>query len=175
MGGRWDGPPAAWSGRNGAERLVRTAFVLLVALALASAACGSSTSHSTSTSSPAVSGSASAGGNGKLDPAVSMPKGFPSDFPVYPGARLTSAGEVTLNGQMTWGVQWETLQSVDSVQGFYSRTLDEGDWTITFNGSSKGAFSVIFSRRSNSKIAGILTVESESNVTHIQLALGVPG
>lgn len=104
-----------------------------------------------------------------------MPKGFPSDFPVYPGARLTSAGEVALNGQMTWSVQWETLQSVDSVQGFYSRTLDEGDWTITFNGSSKGVLSLIFSRRSNNKVAGILTAELESNVTHIQLALGVPG
>ena len=143
-------------------------FVLLMGCA-----CGSSTtSSSASPASPSVSGVA---GSGKLDPAVSMPNGFPSDFPVYPGSRLTVAGQVTANGQTTWGLQWETLDSVDAVQAFYMKRLNEGDWTLTYNGSSNGSFSAIFSRKSNRKDAGILTVELESDVTHIALAFGVNG
>jgi hypothetical protein len=104
-----------------------------------------------------------------------MPSAFPSDFPVYPGARLTQASEVTNNGQTTWGMQWETLDGVDAVQGFYVRKLNSGDWTISYNGSSGGNFSAIFSRRSNQKDAGILAVELESDVTRITLAFGVNG
>ncbi|TMD92767.1 MAG: hypothetical protein E6I73_01655 [Chloroflexi bacterium] len=112
---------------------------------------------------------------GKLDGAVTMPNGFPSDFPVYPGSRLTAARQVLANGQTTWGVVWETLDGVDQVQNFYVNKLSDGDWMLTYNGSGSGTFSAIISRKSNQKDAGILTVESESNVTHIALALGVPG
>src|SRR5438445_238056 len=94
---------------------------------------------------------------------------------VYAGARITAAKQVLANGQATWGVVWETLDSVDQVQSFYVSKLNEGDWTLTYNGSSTGTFSAIVSRRSNQKDAGILTVESESKVTHIALALGLPG
>ncbi len=155
---------------NASIRTSMAVLVVLVAVVVVGSACGSSTSNPTAKSTPPASG-----GPGKLGPAVSMPRGFPSDFPVYPGARLTSAGQVNLNGQMTWGVQWETLDSVDSVQSFYTSKLNQGDWTIKYNGSSNGIVSVIFTRRSNDKQAGILTVESQSNVTHISLALGMPG
>ena len=64
---------------------------------------------------------------------------------------------------------------MDQVQNFYVNKLSDGDWMLTYNGSASGTFSAIISRKSNQKDAGILTVESESNVTHIALALGVPG
>jgi len=150
--------------------LMRVALVLLVGVAVVCSACGES---ATSNGSPGT--SSSARGTGKLDPAVAMPKGFPSDFPIYPGARLTQASQVTNNGQTTWGVQWETLDGVDAVQGFYVKKLNEGDWTITYNGSSGGNFSAIFSRKSNQKDAGILAVELESDVTRITLAFGENG
>jgi hypothetical protein len=137
-------------------------------------ACGSATTPTAqSKESPAVSGSASTGGPGKLDPAVSMPSGFPSDFPVYPHSRLTTATQVAANGQITWGLQWETLDSADSVQSFYTTKLNQGDWTVAYNGSASGGFSVIVSRKSNSKDAGILTVDVESGVTHISLGMGL--
>jgi hypothetical protein len=147
---------------------MRTTLVLLVATAVICSACGDAT--------PASKGSAgassSAGGNGKLDPAVAMPSGFPSDFPIYPGARLTQASQLTNNGQTTWGMQWETLDGVDAVQGFYVKRLNSGDWTITYNGASGGNFSAILSRKSNQKDAGILAVELESDLTKITLAFG---
>jgi hypothetical protein len=146
---------------------MRTALVLMVATAVICSACGeATTSKSSATASSATPGS------GKLDSAVAMPNGFPSDFPIYPGARLTQAGQITNNGQTTWGMQWETLAGVDAVQGFYVKRLNSGDWTITFNGSSGGNFSAIFNRRSNQKDAGILAVELESEVTRITLAFG---
>jgi len=148
---------------------MRTALVLLAATALMCSACGGTTSASKGSAGV----SSSAREAGKLDPAVPMPRGFPSDFPIYPGARLTQASEVTNNGQSTWGMQWETLDGVDAVQGFYVKRLNSGDWTITYNGSSSGNFSAIFSRKSNQKDAGILAVELESDVTRITLAFGV--
>jgi hypothetical protein len=101
-----------------------------------------------------------------------MPKDFPSDFPVYPGARLTVANEATANGHPTWGMEWETLDNLAAVQGFYVSKLSHGDWTLPFSSSGNGTYSAILMRKSNSKDAGLLTVEVESAVTHIRLELG---
>ncbi len=150
---------------------MRTALGLMVATAVICSACGEATTASKGSASV----SSATPGSGKLDPAVAMPSGFPSDFPIYSGARLTQASQVTNNGQTTWGMQWETLDGVDAVQGFYVKRLNSGDWTITYNGSGGGKFSAIFNRRSNQKDAGILAVELESDVTRITLAFGVNG
>jgi hypothetical protein len=151
--------------------MMRTALVLTVATAVMCSACGEGPTASKGSASV----SSATPGSGKLDPAVAMPSGFPSDFPIYPGARLTQASQVTNNGQTTWGMQWETLDGVDAVQGFYVKRLNSGDWTITYKGSSGGNFSAIFSRRSNQKDAGILAVELESDLTKITLAFGENG
>lgn len=148
------------------------AIIFACALMVGSGCGGAATSSSHSKASPVVSG-AIATGTGPLDPAVSMPSGFPSDFPIYPGARLTAANQVTVNGQASWGMQWETQDSVDQVRSFYASRLNGGDWTITYNGSTNGAFSAIFARKSNSNEAGILGVEPQSGVTHITLAFGM--
>ena len=148
-------------------------FVVMVALVIGSACGSAATPTAQSRQSAAVSASPGAAGTGKLDPAVSMPGGFPSDFPVYPHARLTTATQAAATGQTTWALQWETLDTVDSVQTFYSSKLKQGDWTVAYNGSGSGGFSVIISRKSNSKDAGILTVDLESGVTHISLGMGL--
>ena len=147
---------------------MRIALVLMAATAVMCSACG----EAPPTSTGPASASSGARGSGKLDPAVATPSGFPSDFPIYPGARLTQASQLTNNGRTTWGMQWETLDGVDAVQGFYVNRLNSGDWTITYNGSSGGNFSAIFNRRSNQKDAGILAVELEAEVTRITLAFG---
>src|ERR1700687_1310053 len=138
----------------------------LVTVLLLGPACGATT---TSSQSPMGSSTTD---NGKLDPAVAMPNGFPSDFPVYPGARLIRANHVTSNGQTTWGTEWETVDNLAAVHSFYMSRLNQGDWTISFNSSGSGGYSAIFTRKSNPKDAGLLTVEVESNVTHIRLGFG---
>jgi hypothetical protein len=154
---------------------LRGLIVLIAMVAVIGSACGGKAASSGTTSSSRVISisSPAAHGNGKLDPAVQMPARFPSDFPVYPGARLTQASEVTANGQTTYGMQWETLDGVETVGGFYAEKLSQGDWMLTYNGSANAVFSAIFSRKSNQKDAGILGVELANGVTHVTAALGV--
>jgi hypothetical protein len=151
----------------------RLPVALFFAVALgAGSACGGS--NNTATSSPQVSSSASgspSSGSPKLDPAVAMPNGFPADVPIYPGARLTAGATFTANGQTTWGMEWETLDTVDKVQAFDSSKLSQGDWNISFSGTASGAFSAVFNRKSNSKFAGLLAADTSSGVTKITLSL----
>src|SRR6267378_1996070 len=170
--------PADWSGLRDTCNVTassRELIVLIAMIAIVSFACGGKTASSGSASSSRVISisSPAAHGNGKLDPAVQMPAKFPSDFPVYPGARLTQASEVTANGQTTYGMVWETLDGVETVGGFYAEKLNKGDWMLTYNGSANAVFSAIFSRKSNQKDAGILGVELVNGVTHVTAALGV--
>ncbi len=100
-----------------------------------------------------------------------MPAGFPADVPVYTGARLTSAASFTSNGQSTWGMEWETFDSVDKVNAFYAARLNQGDWAVTFSGPANGGFTAIFTRKSNPKVEGILGLDGSSGLTKISLAL----
>ena len=100
-----------------------------------------------------------------------MPKGFPADVPIYPGARLTAGATFSANGQTTWGMEWETLDGLDKVKAFYSSKLSQGDWNIQFSGSANNSFSAIFNRKSSAKFAGILGADASSGVTKISLSL----
>lgn len=102
--------------------------------------------------------------------SVALPSSFPSDFPIYPGARLTLANQATANGQTTWGLEWETPDNPAAVQTFYVSKLNQGDWTISSNSPAGAGYAAIFTRKSNPKDAGLLTIEVESSVTHITLA-----
>jgi hypothetical protein len=108
---------------------------------------------------------------GPLDAAVPTPAGFPADVPVYTGARLTAGAAFSANGVTTWGMEWETLDSVDKVKAFYTSKLGQGDWTVQFTGAGTGTFAATFSRRSNSKFAGILGADGSSGVTKISMSL----
>lgn len=152
----------------------RVALVVVTVFVLAlGPACGATTTSST-TSTPSAAGNSStpSPANGQLDPAVATPNGFPSDFPVYPGSRLIHASHVITNAQTSWGMEWETVDGAAAVQTFYMSKLNQGDWTLPYSSSDNGAYSAIFTRKSNSKDAGLLTVEIESNVTHIRLGFG---
>lgn len=153
---------------------IRSRVIVGVILGLALTvgfACGASTSTSSSTSHSSPQASSSPTSGGGLDPKVSMPSGFPSDFPIYPGARLTSAGSFTSSGTTNWGVLWETADGADKVSAFYTTKLNQGDLMISFSGSANGTFTAIFNRKSNSKVAGLLGVDASRGFTIISLAL----
>jgi len=154
------------------KSLVRLFVAFLVALVLA--ACGGSPSTagggSPSASSSAKT-SASPTASSKLDPEVPMPKGFPSDVPIYPGARLTAAASFSGSGQTTWGMEWETLDGLDKVKTFYSNKLSQGDWNIQFSSSDSNSFSAVFNRKSNANLPGIVGADASSGVTKISMSL----
>ena len=151
---------------------------------ITAAACGGSASGSGSagTNSSNSGGSKNSGGSGgsvnvggsvNLDPSVPMPKGFPTDFPVYSGARLTEAANFAASGGVsTFEMVWETKDSTDKVKTFYDDKLANGDWTITFSGSSNGSFSWTFARKSNDKASGILAVDDTSKQGITTITLG---
>ena len=146
----------------------RAAAILCIAVLGTGAACGgASTSSAASGSRQASSPKATP----KLDPAVSIPSGFPADVPIYPGARLTAAASFTGTGQTTWGMNWETSDSVAKVQAFYASKLSQGDWNISFSGNTGASFSASFNRKSNSKFGGILSADGSSGVTRISMSL----
>jgi hypothetical protein len=151
--------------------LTRSVLVVIFCAVLAGSACAlTPTSNSLSSGTPAAS-SSRAGGGVNLDPEVPMPGTFPSDMPIYSGARLTSAINFGSNGTTTWGMEWETVDGVDKVQTFYTARLAEGDWSLSFPTSADGAFSATFNRKSNSKVGGILGINASSGITKISLAL----
>jgi hypothetical protein len=147
------------------------ALILMVVLVGASA-CRLPGSSSGSTASSTRQASVTPSPVGPLDAAVPTPAAFPADVPVYPGARLTAGAAFSANGVTTWGMEWETLDSVDKVKAFYTSKLSQGDWTVQFTGSANGQFSATFSRKSNSKFAGILGADGSSGVTKISMSLG---
>jgi hypothetical protein len=147
-----------------------TALFLMVILVAASA-CRIPGSSAGSTPQAASSSRVASSPAGSLDVAVPTPAGFPADVPVYPGARLTAGAAFSANGVTTWGMEWETIDAVDKVKAFYTSKLAQGDWTIQFSGGANGTFSATFSRKSNSKFAGILGADGTSGVTKISMSL----
>jgi hypothetical protein len=144
-----------------------------VTLVLAAATACQSPQSSAPPAQPTVTGVAASGGqgSGKLDPEVAMPSGFPTDVPIYPGSRLTAGATFSSSGQTTWGMEWETLDTVDKVQAFFTNKFKQGDWTISFSGTSNGSFSAVFARKSNSKYGGLVGAGSANGVTTITLSL----
>lgn len=167
------------------------ALIFTIALPFG-AACGSSStptaaSHNSSGSSDtkaksgssdssASSGSSATQSNAsgdQRDPAVSMPSGFPSDFPIYKGARLTQQGQYSSGGKSTWAMSWETLDALEPVGKWYEAQFNQGPWTVTFSGSSSTSYSVTFTRKSNNNDGGLLGVSDGSGYTKIDVVFGI--
>lgn len=151
----------------------------LVAAGLAACACSlhqpqSSAASGAGTQTPAAAPLAAASGG--LDAEAAMPPGFPADFPIYPHARLTAGATFTSNGQVAWGMEWETLDAEAKVQSFYSNRLNQGDWTVSTTAAGNNAFTAKFTRRSNSHADGTIAVNMDSPpVTKILVSLVYPG
>jgi len=111
---------------------------------------------------------------GQLDAQVAMPDGFPRDVPVYAKARLTAAAKFNSSGQVSWGMEWQTLDSVAKVQAFYADKMNQGDWTITFTNKVTNNFSATFARKSNSSVQGTLGAGVGGGVTKISMSLVAP-
>jgi hypothetical protein len=150
---------------------------LVAALFMLVVACGGS--GATATSSPAPVGTAEPSptvrANGHLDSAVAVPSGFPADIPVYSKARLTAGAAFRSNGQVSWGMEWQTVDAVDRVRAFYAQHLNQGDWTIAFGNAPSGTFTATFTRKSDAQVNGTLTSSRANGVTKISMSLAAPG
>ncbi len=144
--------------------------VAAAAVVLMGTACSQLPGIGGSAASPAVSASPT----GQLDAQVSMPPGFPSDVPIYANARLTAKASFASTGQAAWGMEWETLDAATNVQAFYVKQFAQGDWTLSVSHSAPGAFAGTVSRKSNSHVTGVLSINRDGGVTKILLSLVIP-
>lgn len=137
------------------------------------AACSELTPQPGSSPTPSTSAPRSpAGTPSKLGAAVPMPDGFPTDFPIYPGSRLTQAGKFSSKGSTNWGMEWQTLDGTTKVQSFFVARLDQRDWTlVTYSGTVNTSFSATFRRRSDAKTTGTLSAGVNGGVTKISVVL----
>lgn len=119
-----------------ARRMVGLAALVL--LAIGPVACGGGNEK------PAATGAASQAEGSEAKPAMpehgaaakaeqqaellqgSLPKGFPSDIPVYPGA--TAQNALSLPG--TSFVTFSSSTSADDVLAYYRRALQEKGWSV---------------------------------------------
>ena len=132
--------------------------------------CGGGSS-SASVKSPSPGSPASSPTAHSMDPAVTLPGDFPKDFPIYPGARPVFVGGDSSFGTTTWTVNWETTDSVYTMDAFYQAHLSQGDWKITVHGEDAvNGDTISFVRKSNSSKTGDLVI-SERYLGVTQLAL----
>lgn len=151
-------------------RIALTAVLaVLIAGACSPLGHGGAASPSTSPTGPAL-----AQASGPLDAQVAPPADFPSDVPVYPGARLTAGAGFNSGGVVSWGMEWETLDSIDKVHSFYAAKFSQGDWTINFTASNSTAFSAAFQRKSNPNAKGVIGADDSSGVTKVSLYFASP-
>ncbi|HSS60610.1 MAG TPA: hypothetical protein VLK30_04030 [Candidatus Limnocylindrales bacterium] len=159
---------------------MRPAFVAVMAVAMLATACspipGIGSSGATSAASAArAAGTPLAKASGALDAEVAVPPGFPSDVPVYDKARLTAAASFASSGQVTWGMEWQTMDSLSKIQAFYQKKLNEGDWTFKLSpASTPSVWTGTISRKSNPRIMGTFAVDGDVTVNRILLSLLSP-
>jgi len=99
-----------------------------------------------------------------------LPDNFPSDFPIYPDAKLASSW--VAKGDDTDGLSlvWETKDSVSKISNFYESELEDAGWTLSF--TSKTDDSTTFAFEKND-VSGFIGVTVEESKTVISLTLGL--
>lgn len=126
----------------------------LFALIAVNAACGS---DSKTTKIPGV---------GEVSTSNKVPDGFPNDFPIYGGAKVTTSSKVTTAGNSGFFVNWETGDAVDKVKEFYSGEFEKGPWKSTSNIDSNGT-TLFGAQNTNTKKSATLTLTRAGDKTTI--------
>ena len=91
--------------------------------------------------------------------AQAIPKAFPKDFPVYPGATFAAATDPTAT-RVT--VTWLSGAVTSAIRGYYERQLQSGDWQLfgeQYTDPCMAYWHV--ERRSDAHFGGILTAYAD--------------
>ena len=91
--------------------------------------------------------------------AQAIPKAFPKDFPVYPGATFAAATDPTTT-RVT--VTWTSAAATVAIRGYYEKQLQSGDWRLFGVQYSDPCMAYWhFERRSDSHYGGTLTAYAD--------------
>lgn len=108
-------------------------------------------------------------GGGEVSTSNKLPSDFPSDFPVYGGAKVVGSVKGDQKGQLGFFVTWETGDQVDKVTDFYKKEFEKGPWKSESTLESNGT--TILGAKKDGKTAA-LTIARGDNKTTIGAFLG---
>lgn len=111
------------------------------------------------------------GSNEKVTLSEKLPSDFPSDFPIYKGAKVQGSATGTQQGVTGTVVTWETGDSLDKVKAFYEDAFTNGAWTSTSSGTmGDGAYWSV-ENKSGTKDAWV-SISQSGNKTDIVAVVG---
>jgi hypothetical protein len=115
-------------------------------------------------------GSSSTGGSGGNGGGTSLPSGFPSDFPVYSGASVSSASTPIL---AKFDVTWTTSEKAGKLFAYYQTQLASGDWAVQgIAGDATSGGDIDFNRKSDTRFGG--TIRLADGKIHVIMGAGCP-
>jgi hypothetical protein len=110
--------------------------------------------------------------SGQLDAQVPMPPDFPGGIPVYPNARLTAGASFVSTGEVTWGMEWESLDAMSKVAAYYLDKFNQsGDWTFTATSHGNSFLDGTIARKSDPQVTGTVAITDDQTIRMIALSL----
>jgi len=94
-----------------------------------------------------------------------LPEGFPSDFPVYSGAKVASSFTANTDGKDGMSVVWETNDSADDVSAFYKSNLVAKGWKVTASFEQDGALTSTFEKEGWGGFMGVTSAEGKTTIS----------
>ncbi|HEX5479086.1 MAG TPA: hypothetical protein VFY79_05145 [Dehalococcoidia bacterium] len=113
-------------------------------------------------------------GQVKVTTGDKPPSDFPSDFPIYDGAKYKGGVSTTEQGVSGFYANWQTGDSTDKVLSWYDdKFTNSGTWkkTATVNSGSDGAF-ISVERKDDASKVGFVSVTGDSGKTDIGIIVG---
>jgi len=98
---------------------------------------------------------------------------IPSDFPIYPGARLDSAIASDSGPCLSVTATWSTSDDAARVIAFYRHALATGPWTITDTRQEGAATIFYFQGTSGPARGGYLSVERQAFSDRTQISMSL--
>ena len=117
------------------------------------------------------------GGGGEPTPA-GLPEGFPTDFPIYENAAITTASRIGAAQGDIFAIGMETTDAADAVRSFYEARLAVAPWEVTnvVEIAEQSTVIVEFARRESGQ-AGTLAIyeeQTDGRKTLITISLPAP-
>ena len=140
------------------RKYVRLIVPMLVVVAALAVACGGGDSKTVKIP-----------GGGEVSTSNKLPSDFPSDFPIYGGAKVVGSVKGDQQGLKGFFVTWETGDDVDKVTAFYKKEFEKGPWKSESTLESSGT--TILGAKKEAKTA-VLTIARSDNKTTIGAFLG---
>lgn len=110
-------------------------------------------------------------GNFSYEQSDKLPASFPSDFPVYSGAKIDSSWSAESEGTKGVSVVWDSGDKVAAIAEFYQKELPLKGWTITSTFTQDDSATFSFKKGETEGILGI--AKKDTGKLSISVTIGV--